>query len=86
MRSVQIASDHFVPKGLKDSARGFNPGNTFMLKPQAESLSPFGTQFDRLLRDRIRTRIHIGHQIIYYRLRSDLGFLHRTLNFLINSY
>jgi hypothetical protein len=55
------------------------------LKPQAESLSPFGTQFDRLLRDRIRARIHIGQQIVSRWLRSDLGFLHGTLNFVINS-
>jgi hypothetical protein len=40
---------------------------------------------DGLLRDKSSARIDVSKQIINYRLRSDLGFLHRTLNLLINS-
>ena len=35
-RKVDSRQEIFVPKGLQDSARGFNPGNTFKKCPALE--------------------------------------------------
>lgn len=54
------------------------------LKPQAQSLSPFGTKFDRLLPDLIRARIDIRKQIIEDRLGSELCLLDGTFNLIVD--
>jgi hypothetical protein len=54
------------------------------LKPQAESLSPFGTNFEKPPRDKILRCIHIGQEIIYPRLRRRLRFLNRAFNLIVD--